>query len=140
MIVLIVFGLLGLLCCGGCLGTCYFAGRAAGPVALMGGVLPHVQTNPQVIEKLGSPVQPAGMPTSPNADLSQGATSAVDFEISGPKGKGKVHAEVTMTPNGFDPKVITVTGPDGSVINVSGEVDKTDITIPEIDMDEVETN
>ena len=140
MIVLIVFGLIFLLCCGGCVGSCYFAGRAAGPVALMGAVLPRVQSNPEVVEKLGSPVEPASLPTSPNADLSQGATSSVDFDISGPKGKGKVHAEVTMTPNGFDAKVIRVTAPDGSTINVSGEVDKTDITIPDIEMEEVETN
>lgn len=136
MIVLIVFGLIFLLCCGGCIGTCYFAGQAAGPVALMGAVLPRVQTSPEVIEKFGSPVEPAGLPTSPNANLSQGATSSVDFDISGPKGKGTVHAEVTLTPNGFDAKVITVTAPDGSTINVSGEVDKTDINIPEIDLGE----
>ena len=120
MIVLLVFGVLGLVCCGGCIGSCYLAGSAAGPAALMGAVIPAIQGSPQVQEKFGTPVQPVSMPTSPKVDFTQGATSSVDFDISGPKGKGKVHAEVTMTANGFDAKVIKITAPDGSSFDISG--------------------
>jgi len=136
MIVLIIFGVLGLLCCGICGGCLYFGANSAGPLAYMGAVLPKIQTDPTVQEKFGSPIQPLGMPSGSKLDLSPGAKSTVEFEISGPKGKGKVHAEVTNTPNGIEPAKIEVTAPDGTVINVSGETDKTDINIPDLDMEE----
>jgi hypothetical protein len=138
MIVLLVFGVIGLVCCGGCIIVGWMAGRTAGPAALMGAVLPAVEGSPQVQEKFGSPIQPISLPTSPKVDFTPGATSSVDFEISGPKGRGKVHAEVTMTPNSFEAKVIQVTAPDGSTFNISGEKDPTDITIPDIPAIEME--
>lgn len=119
MIVLIVFAVLGLICCGGCVASFYWIGKAGGGAALMGTVLPQVQTHPTVTEKFGGPIQPTGLPTSSDANFEQGATSTVDFGISGPNGNGTVHAEMTAGgPQGFTPTVINVTAPDGSVIDV----------------------
>ena len=143
MIVLIVFALLGLLCCGGCVASLYFAGKAGGGAALMGVTLPQVQMNPTVRDKFGGDIQPTGFPTQSNANFQEGAKSTVDYEISGPNGKGKVHAELTTGgAQGFTPTAINVTAPDGTVIDVlaptsevapempddSGDTDSTDAT------------
>lgn len=119
MIVLLVFAVLGLVCCGGCVYSLYLAGKAGGGAALMGVTLPQVQTHPTVTEKFGGQIEPTGLPTQSSANFQEGATSTVDYEISGPNGKGKVHAELTTGgPQGFTPKVIKVTAPDGAVIDV----------------------
>jgi hypothetical protein len=119
MIVLIVFAVLGLLCCGGCVAIFYGLGKAGGGAALMGVTLPQVQMHPTVREKFGGEIQPTGLPTQSNANFQEGATSTVDYDISGPSGKGKVHAEMkTGGPQGFSPTVIKVTAPDGTVIDV----------------------
>jgi hypothetical protein len=143
IIVLIVLALLGVVCCGGCIASFYWLGKTGGGAALMGTVLPRVQMNPTVTEKFGGQIQPTGLPTSSNANFEQGATSTVDFEISGPNGKGTVHAEMTTGgPQGFTPTAIKVTAPDGTVIDVlapasevapempddSGDTDSTDAT------------
>jgi len=119
MIVLLVFAVLGLICCGGCLYSVYFLGKAGGGAALMGVTLPQVQMHSTVRDKFGGDIEPTGLPTQSNANFQEGATSTVDYEIKGPKGNGKVHAELTTGgPQGFTPKVINVTAPDGSVIDV----------------------
>lgn len=145
MIVVIVLALLGLLCCGGCVGSCWYAGRVGGGAAVMASVLPKIQMHATVTEKFGGLIEPTGLPTQSNASFQEGATSTVDFEITGPKGKGTVHAETkTGGPQGFTPTVIKVTAPDGTVIDVlapaaeagpempddSGETDATDAGTP----------
>jgi hypothetical protein len=119
MIVLIVFAALGLVCCGGCVYSLYLAGKAGGGAALMGVTLPEVTMHPTVRDKFGGDVEPTGLPTQSNANFQEGATSTVDYEISGPSGKGQVHAEMkTGGAQGFTPTVIKVTAPDGTVIDV----------------------
>jgi hypothetical protein len=119
MIILIVFAVLGLLCCGGCVASIYWLGNAGGGAALMGTALPKVQMHPTVTEKFGGTVQPLGFPTQSNVSFQEGANSTADFDISGPNGKGTVHVEATTGgPQGFTPTVIKVTAPDGTVIDV----------------------
>jgi hypothetical protein len=133
MIVLIVFALLGLVCCGGCVASFYWLGKTGGGAALMGTVLPQVQMNSAVTEKFGGHIEPTGLPTQSSANFQQGATSTVDFGISGPKGQGTVHAEMTTGgAQGFTPTVIKVTAPDGSVIDVLAPASAAPIDIPDM--------
>jgi len=136
MIVLIVFGLLGLVCCGGCVGCVYFGGQGAIGLGLMEGAMQRIRTNQQVSDKFGG--TPTATYTASKLSLQEGSTSTVDFELSGPKGKGKCHAEFKT--NDPEPTLIRVTAPDGSVIDVSGAKDPTnlDFGTPDLNMDDDE--
>jgi hypothetical protein len=128
MIVLIVVGLLGLICCGACGGCMYWGANAA--FKTRDEVVQKISLDPAVKDKFGEPLTPG----LPNIQIVNSNTT-LDFPISGPKGSGTVHAEGVSGVNGFEASVIRVTAPDGTVINVSGEVDKTDITTPDFDME-----
>jgi hypothetical protein len=132
MILLVVGGLAALVCCGICGGCMYFGAGAVPPAAHAGKALEKVQVNQTVRDRFGGQPELAGLPTSPNASLQPGTTCTVDFDITGPKGKGHVKVESAMTANGPEPKSIKVTAPDGSTINVSGEDDPTDVNTPDL--------
>jgi hypothetical protein len=123
MIVLIVIGVLGLICVGAC-GACYYAINrgvtALGGMAFAEGSLVFIREDQQVKDELGEPL------TQENAKWAmQGNKIVADFDVKGPKGVGKGHAEFEgADPNqqpGQQPKpgVITVTLPSGKVVNVS---------------------
>lgn len=110
MIVLIIFAVLGLICVGAC-GFCIYSAQQFGNSALkMGAAQLRIEGNQQIEDKFGTPLQPA-LPSASTA-------TSVDYDLSGPKGKGKVHAEFKTGGDGMpEPTVIKVTAPDGTVID-----------------------
>jgi hypothetical protein len=121
VIVLIIGGLLVLLCCGACGGCMYFGvGEAA---KWRDAVMAKVNTNQAVKDAFGEPIT-AGFPSNVSSVNLQ---TTMEFGITGPKGSGKVHAEGTNGPNGFEPSVIHVTTPDGKQIDVNAKTDPTDM-------------
>ena len=126
MVVLIVGGGLLLLCCGTCGGCIYSYLNTMAKTR--DEVFRKVRVDPNVLDKFGEPLS-VGMPNSQMVNNQV----TLDFSLTGPKGQGNVHAEGISGVNGFEASVIRVTAPDGTVIDVSGEVDKTDITTPDFD-------
>lgn len=122
IIVLLVLGVLGLICCGVCGGFMYW-GAKVGSQALVDPVMQRIRANQQVKDALGEPLT-AGFPSNMKVE---NADATVDFEVSGPQGKGPVHAELTAGPNGFEPRVIKVTLPNGSVVDVPVADDPTNL-------------
>src|SRR4051794_9718858 len=93
MIVLIVFGVLGLICVGAC-GVCSYglmnAGKAFGGAVMAELVLPNIRQDDAVKQELGDNL------SAENASLSvRGQTTVVDFDVKGAKGTGKAHVEFT---------------------------------------------
>lgn len=121
MIVLIIGGLIVFLCCGACGGCMYFgAGEAT---KWRDAVMAKVKTNQAVKDAFGEPIT-ASFPSNVSSVNLQ---TTMEFAITGPKGSGKVHAEGTNGPNGFEPSVIHVTAPDGKIIDVNAKTDPTDL-------------
>jgi Fe-S cluster biogenesis protein NfuA len=121
MIVLIIGGLIVLLCCGACGGCMYFGVGATNKVR--DEVMRKVNTSQAVKDALGDPLTPS----MPNNVKFENQQTTIDFDVTGSKGTGKVHAEGTNGPNGFEPSVIHVTAPDGKVIDVNAKTDPTDL-------------
>ena len=123
-IVLIIFGVLGLICIGAC-GACYYAGQqlvqGVGGAVLAEVAMVNIRQDATVKAELGDDL------TSENAKFSmQGQTSTVDFDVKGPKGTGKAHAEFTgADPNNpaaqAKPGTIRVTLPSGKTVDISTE-------------------
>jgi hypothetical protein len=137
MIVLIVIAVLGLICAGAC-GACYYAINqgvtALGGMAFAEGSLVFIREDQQVKDELGEPL------TQENAKWTmQGNRIVADFDVKGPKGTGKGHAEFEGgDPNqqpGQQPKPgkITVTLPSGKVVDISTEPN-VEFQNPPIDM------
>jgi hypothetical protein len=124
MIVLLIGGLIVLLCCGACGGCIYFGMGATNQVR--DEVMRKVNTNQAVKDALGEPLTPS-MPSSIQFNNQQ---VTIDFDVIGPKGKGKVHSEGISGSNGFEPTVIHVTAPDGKLIDVNAKTDPTDLEFP----------
>lgn len=122
LIVLLVLGVLGLVCCGVCGGFTYW-GAKVGSQTLIDPVMRKIQADQQVKDALGEPLT-SGFPSNMKIENTDGT---VDFEVTGPKGKAPVHAELTAGPNGFEPKVIKVTLPDGQVVDVPVANDPTNL-------------
>jgi hypothetical protein len=123
MIVLIIFAVLGLICVGAC-GACWYIGQsvvtAAGGMVFAEGSMGFIRQDQAVKDELGEPL------TQENAKWAmQGNKIVADFDVKGPKGTGKGHAEFEgADPNpqpGQAPKPgkITVTLPSGKVVDVS---------------------
>jgi hypothetical protein len=121
MIVLIIGGLIVLLCCGACGGCIYFGMGATNQVR--DEVMRKVNTSQPVKDAFGEPLTPN---MTRNFQFNNQQVT-IDFDVTGPKGSGKVHAEGTNGPNGFEPSVIHVTAPDGKLIDVNAATDKTDL-------------
>lgn len=126
LIVLLTLGVLSLVCCGGCVAFFYVGGQSLMGAGFTEIAMQRIRGNQEVIDKFGEPLT-QGLPTSSSVNLQEGGASTVEFELSGPKGKGKVHAELTNTKNGPEPTVIRVTAPDGSTINVPTGDDPTNL-------------
>src|SRR5258708_39827158 len=76
------------------------------------------QTLPAVTAALGTPIE-AGFYVTGNVKLdSTGGHATLDFPISGPKGKGVVHAVATKSSAGWDYSELTVTPASGPVIRL----------------------
>jgi hypothetical protein len=122
MIVLIIGGLIVLLCCGACGGCFYFGLGQTNKVR--DEVMRKVSASQAVKDALGEPLTPSTMPSNISVVNDQ---VTIDFDVTGPQGSGKVHAEGTNTVNGFEPRVIHVTPAGGQMIDVNAATDKTDL-------------
>jgi hypothetical protein len=123
MIVLIVLGVLGLICIGAC-GACYYGAQslvtAAGGMVFAETSMVFIKEDEAVKAELGDPL------TQENAKFKmEGNKIVVDFDVKGPNGTGKGHAEFagdnSNPPPGQPPKpgTIKVTLPSGKVVDVS---------------------
>ncbi len=80
--------------------------------------LRRAQNDPAVTAALGTPIE-AGFYVTGNVKLdSTGGHATLDFPISGPKGKGVVHAVATKSGTGWDYSELTVTPASGPVIRL----------------------
>ncbi|HEX3070395.1 MAG TPA: cytochrome c oxidase assembly factor 1 family protein [Thermoanaerobaculia bacterium] len=80
--------------------------------------LKRAQSDPAVIAALGTPIEAGLMVTgSVNVDTS-GGHATLDFPISGPKGKGTVHAVATKAGEKWEYTELTVTPANGPKINL----------------------
>jgi Cytochrome oxidase complex assembly protein 1 len=136
LIVLLVTLALMLLTCAGLCGGCVYlgqraavqVGKAAGEFAVQLALLPAfaatqqaVDSDPQVIERLGQPIETLAMPTRQNRGELKPSGETFQYDIRGPKGTAIVSGVATAdSPTGpWRVSTITVTFADGSVITVS---------------------
>jgi hypothetical protein len=98
-------------CCAGIFWWLIGSLKSAEPYRM---ALERVRTNPQVIERLGKPIEEAGwMPTGNfSYQTNNGVTSgkaSFDFSVSGPKGTARVHAEAVCRNGKWGFRVLEVT-------------------------------
>jgi len=80
--------------------------------------LSRAQNDPRVIAALGSPIK-SGFFLSGNVNVNNNnGTANFSFPISGPKGKGSVHAVATRDSSGWHYSELTATPDGGSTINL----------------------
>jgi hypothetical protein len=81
--------------------------------------LRRAQNDPAVVAALGTPIEAGLMVTgSVNVD-SSGGHATLDFPISGPKGKGSVHAVATKSGEGWEYSALTVKPDNGPLIDLT---------------------
>src|SRR6266849_5845533 len=80
--------------------------------------LRRAQNDPAVIAALGTPIEAGFYVTGKLNVDSTGGHASIDFPISGPKGKGTVHAVETKSGAGWDFSELTVTPANGPVIRL----------------------
>jgi hypothetical protein len=117
LIVLGVVLVLGLVCCGGCVMMFYWGAQGVG-AAMTEPVMARLRTDPQVTQKLGTNLTSS----FPSLNIVNNEAT-VDFDVTGSLGRGSVHSELVMGPNGWEPTEIRVTADDGTVIDVPTETD-----------------
>jgi len=107
--ILLLVGL-PVLCMGGC--CVAFIGLAAAGAknnSAYVNAIPLVETNPQLIDKLGSPIE-ASFPTSVKEEInSSGSTSNAVFSVSGPQGTGTANASANKIGEVWEVESLTVT-------------------------------
>ena len=80
--------------------------------------LKRAQSDPAVTAALGTPIE-AGLMVSGSVNVDSGGGHAtLDFPISGPKGKGSVHAVATKAGEKWEYTELTVTPANGAKINL----------------------
>ena len=80
--------------------------------------LQMARRNPQVIAALGTPIEPGWLVGgNVNVDNDRGSAE-IDFPISGPKGKAKVHAEASKESGKWIYSVLTVHVENGATIDL----------------------
>ena len=83
------------------------------------GALRRVQDDPRVVAALGSPVE-AGWVVSGSVHVDNGNGNAeINFPISGPKQKGKVHAVATVENGQWKYETLTVQPESGPLIDLN---------------------
>jgi hypothetical protein len=133
-ILLVILGLLVLTCGGLCAGcfvigqrTVVQVGKAVGEAVSHLALIPAfaaaqqaVDNDPQVIDRLGQPIETLAMPTRQNTGELKPAGETFQYDIRGPKGTAIVSGVATADlPTGpWRVSTITVTFADGSVITV----------------------
>jgi hypothetical protein len=146
VIVLVVLLVLFVGCGGLCGGCLYFAGKGATAVqkgidegmklvqlaAAYSTTESTVLSDPQVIDRLGQPIERTTEPKRQNAGDLKPAGETFQFDIKGPKATAIVSAVATADSGPFKVTQITVTFSDGSVVDVkppADQVDPTDLKI-----------
>jgi hypothetical protein len=135
VVLLVILGLLVLTCGGLCAGcviigqrTAATVGKAVGEFATHLALIPAfaatqqaVDNDPQVIDRLGQPIETLAMPTRQNTGELKPAGETFQYDIRGPKGTAIVSGVATAdSPTGpWRVSTITVRFTDGSVITVS---------------------
>jgi hypothetical protein len=115
-IVLIIFGVLGLICVGAC-GVCYYgvmsAGSTLGAAFVAEANMLTIRNHQEVKDELGEPM------TVENPTMEQqGDKVIVRFDIKGSKGTGKAVVEtIGKDPNNAQPASVKVTLPSGKVVD-----------------------
>jgi hypothetical protein len=81
--------------------------------------LRRAQNDPAVVAALGTPIE-AGMLVSGSVNVdATGGHATLDFPISGPKGKGTVHAVATKSVAGWEYSALTVKPDNGPLIDLT---------------------
>ena len=83
------------------------------------GALRRVQSDPRVIAALGEPVEASFLVTGNVHVDNSGGNAEINFPISGPKQKAKVHAVATYENNQWKYETLTVTPDSGPVIDLN---------------------
>ncbi|HYU25859.1 MAG TPA: cytochrome c oxidase assembly factor 1 family protein [Thermoanaerobaculia bacterium] len=83
------------------------------------GALARVQNDPRVITALGSPIEP-GFLVSGNVHVdTNGGNAEINFPVSGPKAKAKVHASATLEDGKWKYETLTATPEGGAPIDLN---------------------
>ena len=83
------------------------------------GALQRAQNDPRVIAALGTPIEP-GWIVSGNVHFdTNGGNAELNFPISGPKGKAKVHAIATYESSKWNYETLTVKVEGGELIDLN---------------------
>ncbi|HEY6136506.1 MAG TPA: cytochrome c oxidase assembly factor Coa1 family protein [Thermoanaerobaculia bacterium] len=83
------------------------------------GALHRAQSDPRVIAALGEPIE-AGFLVTGNVKVdTDGGNASINFPISGPKGKAKVHAVATLEGGQWKYETLTVTPENGAMIDLN---------------------
>ena len=133
--------LLLLLTCGGLCGGCIYVGqraavqvgKAAQEIAEFVALVPAfaatqqaVDNDPQVIDRLGQPIESLAMPTRQNPGKLNPQGETFQYDIRGPKGTAIVSGVATAeSPTGpWRVSTITVTFADGSLVTIPAPADQ----------------
>ena len=124
-IVLIVFGVLLLLCAGICGGCVYLTKNAVEAGAawaeltpVMSAAMSAVQNDPQVIDKLGQPIEVTSIPVRTGTGELKSANEDFEFSLKGPKAAAEVKGSATKDVGTWKVTAITVQTSDGATFNV----------------------
>ena len=84
------------------------------------GALNRVQNDPRAVAALGSPIEPGWIVTgSIHLDTTSGGNAEINFGVSGPKAKGKVHAVATIEEGKWKYETLTLTPDGGAPIDLT---------------------
>lgn len=124
-IILIIFGVLLLICAGIC-GGCVMAARSgmeAGAAWIelaptMTSAMTATQADPQVIDKLGEPIEVTSIPARIGKGELNTLNEDFEFSLKGPKASAKVKGSATKELGTWKVTAITVQTSDGATFNV----------------------
>jgi hypothetical protein len=138
MIILIVCGVLLLLCAGICGGCVYVTQSAVTSGAawveltpVMSAAMNAAQSDQQVLDKLGEPIEISAIPTRTGTGELKPANEDFQFELKGPKGTAKVKGSATKDVGTWKVTAITVQASDGATFTVPPPA----ATGPEVEFD-----
>ena len=83
------------------------------------GALHRAQSDPRVIAALGEPIEPGFLVTGNVHVDTRSGDAEINFPISGPKGKAKVHAVATLETGQWKYETLTVTPENGAMIDLN---------------------
>ena len=126
VIILIILGVLVLVCGGLCAGCTYFVGQAASTAVTMAELFPlqmealsAIEADQPTKEKLGEPIEIAGMVQRTGTGELKASGEDFSFDVRGPKGTAKVKCSAVKSDIGaWKLTVITLQTSDGTTLSV----------------------